>query len=72
MPSVLIDFSDVPSLDSRGLSWLLDTSDECRRRGGRLRLCCVGELCADLLRVTGVAAAIECVADQTAALASDA
>ena len=56
----------------RRCSPLLQLSGRCGRcrRGGCLRLCGVGELCADLLRVTGVGATIECFPDLTSALAS--
>ncbi|QEF99699.1 STAS domain protein [Stieleria maiorica] len=70
VPAVIVDFSDTPLIDSRGLEWLLDLSDECCRRGGCLRLCSVGELCDDLLRITGVGSSIESFPDLTTALGS--
>ncbi len=70
MPAFVVDFSGTPLIDGAGLEWLMDLSDECWRRGGCLRLCNVGELCQDVLRVTGVGSRIESFRDLTAALAS--
>ena len=70
MPAIIVDFSSTPLVDSRGLEWLLEMSEECCRRGGCLRLCSVGELCADLLRITGVGSSIESFPDLNSALGS--
>lgn len=70
MPSFVMDFHQIPTIDSRGLTWLVGFNEACCRRGGCLRLCRVGELCGDLLRVTGVASSIECYPDRISALAS--
>lgn len=70
VPAIIVDFSDTPLMDGSGLEWLLDLNDECCRRGGCLRLCRVGELCEDLLRITGVGSSIESFPDLTTALGS--
>lgn len=70
VPAIIIDFSTTPLIDGAGLEWLLGLSEECCRRGGCLRLCNVGELCEDLLRITGIGASIESFPDLTGALAS--
>lgn len=70
VPAIVIDFCETPLVDSTGLEWLLDVSEECCRRGGCVRLCNVGELCDDLLRITGVGDSIESFPDLTAALGS--
>ena len=70
VPLMVVDFAGTPLIDSAGLEWLLDLSDECCDRGGCLRLCNVGELCQDVLRVTGVGSKIESFGDLTTALGS--
>ena len=70
VPAIVVDFSTTPLIDGAGLQWLSDLSDECCHRGGCLRLCNVGELCHDLLRITGVGSRIEKFPDLTSALAS--
>lgn len=69
-PAVIVDFGDTPLIDSAGLQWLMDLGEECCHRGGCLRLCNVGELCGDLLRITGVGDSIEDFGDLTTALGS--
>lgn len=70
VPMFVLDLSSAPLIDGAGLEWMLDLSDQCSQRGGCLRLCSVGELCHDLLRITGVHESIEEFADLTEALAS--
>ena len=70
VPSIVVDMTETPLIDGSGLEFLLDLSDECCHRGGCLRLCSVGELCHDVLRVTGVGSRIETFDDLTAALGS--
>ena len=70
VPFMVVDFASTPLIDGAGLEWLLDLSDECCDRGGCLRLCNVGELCHDVLRVTGVGSRIESFGDLTTALGS--
>lgn len=70
VPAIIVDFSGTPLVDSAALEWLLDLSENCCRRGGCLRLCNVGELCDDLLRITGIGSSIESFPDLTTALGS--
>lgn len=70
VPSLVIDLSDTPLIDGAGLEWLLNLDDLCCRRGGALRLCNVGELCRDILRITSVGATVQRFDDLTNALGS--
>ena len=49
---ILMDFSKVSHLDSRGLEFLLDTIEESVKKGGSLKLCKVNKLCNDILFAT--------------------
>ncbi|MCD0461783.1 STAS domain-containing protein [Roseiconus lacunae] len=69
-PAVVVDLSGVPLIDGSGLEWLVELSERSCRRGGCVRLCGVSELCADVLRVTGVGSKIESFPDLTSALGS--
>ena len=53
-PMVVLDMSDVPLLDSAGLDALLDVHDWALLQGGTVKLASLTQLCADVLRVTGV------------------
>jgi len=70
VPYLVIDLSDAPLIDGAGLEWILDLDETCCRRGGCVRLCNVGELCQDLLRITAVGASVQQFGDLTAALGS--
>jgi anti-anti-sigma factor len=70
VPLVVVDLTGTPLIDGRGLEWLLDLDDSCGRRGGCVRLCGAGELCRDILRVTGVGKRMQQFDDRTGALAS--
>lgn len=70
VPNVVIDLTDAPLIDGAGLEWILDLDETCCRRGGCVRLCNVGELCQDLLRITTVGASVQQFPDLTAALGS--
>lgn len=59
VPLVVIDLSDTALIDGAGLEWMLGLDESCSRRGGCVRLCGIGELCGDLLRITGVATSIQ-------------
>ena len=56
---VVLDMSDVPLMDSAGLDALLDISDAVLLKGGAVKLAALTQLCADVLRVTGVAGHFE-------------
>jgi anti-anti-sigma regulatory factor len=65
-----MDLSDTPLIDGSGLEWILTVDELCCRRGGCLRLCNVGELCQDILRITAVGASVQQFDDLTIALGS--
>ena len=69
-PMVVMDLSETPLIDGSGLEWILSLDEKCCRLGGCVRLCSVGELCRDLLRITGVGVGLKQYDDITAALGS--
>tara|TARA_R110002049_G_scaffold27321_3_gene94415 strand:+ start:53056 stop:53388 length:333 start_codon:yes stop_codon:yes gene_type:complete len=70
VPMIVINLSETPLIDGQGLEWILNLDEACCRRGGCVRLCGVGELCRDVLRITGVGESIKVYDDLTAALGS--
>lgn len=70
LPYLVLDMAETPLIDGAGLEWLLDLDETCCRRGGSLRLCNLGELCQDILRITGVGSDVQQFEDLTSALAS--
>ncbi len=70
VPYVVIDMSNTPLIDGAGLEWVLALDDKCCRRGGCVRLCSVGELCQDILRITAVGASVQQFDDLPVALGS--
>jgi anti-sigma B factor antagonist len=53
-PQIVIDLEGVSLIDSAGLEFLLDTFDECTRRGGAVLLASPNPLCCDILNATGL------------------
>jgi anti-anti-sigma factor len=53
-PQMVIDLEGVSLIDSAGLEFLLDTFDECTRRGGSVLLAAPNPLCCDILNATGL------------------
>ena len=51
---LIIDLTNVPTLNSQALELLLDSQDELARRGGGLTLTNVNTINQDVLRITGV------------------
>ena len=70
VPLVVIDLAETALMDGAGLEWMLSLDEECCRRGGCVRLCGVGELCGDLLRITSVGSSLQQFASLEAALGS--
>ena len=70
VPEVIFDLTEVPLIDSAGLEGLIRLDRTCSARGGRVSLCGAGELCSDILRITGVMDRIETFETLTAALAT--
>ncbi len=58
-PKLVFNLEKVPLIDSKGLSFLLETRDQCARRGGSFKLAHPNKLCKDILRITGVQEEIE-------------
>ena len=69
-PQVVIDLETTPLIDGAGLEWLLDLDERSCERGGCVRMCNANELCADILRITGVGASVQQFDDLTRALGS--
>jgi anti-anti-sigma factor len=53
-PMLVVDFHDVPLLDSVALETLVELREALESKGGAMKLASVNSLCADILRVTGV------------------
>ena len=70
IPNLVIDLSETPLIDGAGLEWILKLDEECCRRGGCVRLCNIGELCQDILRITGVGKTVQQFPDLALALGS--
>jgi anti-anti-sigma factor len=54
-PTVVIDLSQTLLLSSEALQWLQEFDQHCAERGGAMLIAAASELCAETLRVTGVA-----------------
>jgi len=52
---MVLDFSQVPYLDSRGVEVLWDLADRRRQGGQTTKLASVPELCREILELTGIA-----------------
>ncbi len=70
VPYIVIDLSETPLIDGAGLEWILELDESSCRRGGCVRICSVGELCRDILRITSVGSSVQQFDDLTAALGS--
>ena len=67
---VVINFSDVPYMDSVGLSVLVRARITLNQHGGDIKLACVPKHLGDLLRVTRLSSVFETFDDDTAAIRS--
>ena len=67
-PQLVLDLSQVPLIDSKGLEFLLDVHDECTRRGGVLRLAAPNAVCRDVLDLCDVSLVMEVCHDVTSAV----
>ena len=54
LPQVVLDLRSLRLVDSAGLTFLLDSTHACERKGGQLRLAGVGSLVAEVLEITGL------------------
>ena len=53
-PMLVVDFHDVPLVDSVGLETLVELRETLESKGGAMKFAAINPLCADILRVTGV------------------
>lgn len=53
-PMLVVDFHDVPLVDSVGLETLVELRESLESKGGAMKFAAINPLCADILRVTGV------------------
>jgi anti-sigma B factor antagonist len=54
-PSIVLDMSEIPLLDSAGLESLLAIQESIEARSGTIKLAGPNALCRDILSVTGLA-----------------
>ena len=69
-PRVVLDLQGVAVMDSAGLELLLSTQEECQRLGGAMKLANPGNLCNEVLKLTGVSARFELFGDTGSAIRS--
>lgn len=50
--NIVLDFKNVPVVDSKGLEFLLELAHRLRANGGSLRLANVNDLCREALAIT--------------------
>lgn len=67
---VVIALDGIPLIDSAGLELLLELRDECRARGGVLKLAAPNRLCRDILAATRVNRQFEVFEDSLSAIGS--
>ncbi len=67
---VVLDMSEVPFVDSRGLEVLVDASDELANSGQVLKLCHVNETLREVLDLTGMGSHFEQYDEVNAAVRS--
>jgi anti-anti-sigma factor len=60
--AIVLDLSEVPFIDSKGLEMLLDLERGCREEGGRLKLAGLSDNCAEILRLTDLTGRFEVLA----------
>lgn len=53
-PSILLDLRETLLLDSEALEFLLETDEQCARRGGSFALAVASELVSEILSITGL------------------
>jgi anti-anti-sigma factor len=69
-PHVVFDLQGVPLIDSSGLELLLDVHEAYQQLGGALKLASANQLCAEILKVSGVGPHFEMYQDTGAAVGS--
>lgn len=58
---VVLDFSEMPFVDSAGLELLIELSKECAIRGGRMKLAAPSPNCQEILRLTDLRSRFEVI-----------
>lgn len=69
-PRLLMDLTAVSTFDSATLELLSDLQDNCRKRGGVLKLTGLNPLCLEIMKVTGLNRRFEIFDNQLTALGS--
>ena len=69
-PLLLLDFTEVPSVDSAALELTLEAQDSCLRRGGVVKLTGLIPLVREIFAVTGLERRFEFFDNQLTALGS--
>ena len=69
-PRIVLDLSDVPLIDSRGLEWILELHETCSGRGGQLVLANPTPLCREIIEMTILASVCDMHSDVLAAIGS--
>ncbi len=67
---LVLDASDIPYVDSRGLEVLLEIADEISQTGQALKLCNENEVLREVLELTELTTAFEHFADVNSAVRS--
>ncbi len=67
---IVLNFSDVPYMDSVGLSILVRSRLTLSQHGGELKLACLPKYLADLLHLTRLTTVFEMFDDESAAVRS--
>lgn len=67
---VVVDLSQVPFVDSRGLEVMVEANDQLATSGRALKLCAINETIREVLDLTGIAARFDHFDDTNSALRS--
>lgn len=69
-PKLLLDLTAVSTMDSATLEMLSELQENCRKRGGVMKLTGLNPLCVEILKVTGLHRRFEIFDNQLTALGS--
>ncbi|MFO0978963.1 MAG: STAS domain-containing protein [Planctomycetaceae bacterium] len=69
-PRLLLDLTAVSTMDSATLEMLSELQENCRKRGGVLKLTGLNPLCLEIMKVTGLHRRFEIFDNQLTALGS--
>jgi anti-sigma B factor antagonist len=65
---VVIDFAEVPYIDSSGLATLIELFQRLKKNNGALRICCVSDKVKNIFEITKLHRLFEVYSDQESAL----